>query len=75
MIKEATYTSVWDDGDIAITTPCKVDMETKEVFDIEQSEVSISGILSREYIVIDGEIHDVVNSGYRDSNPGEFWYQ
>ena len=34
MIKEATFESYWDGG-ICVSSSCKVNMETKEVFEIE----------------------------------------
>lgn len=36
-IKDAMFTSVWDSG-FEITAKCKVNTETKEIFDIEVSE-------------------------------------
>ena len=72
MIKNATFTSVWD-GDTNITTSCKVDMETKEVFDIEMAKgvENTVNTIDAEYIEIDGEIHPVS----RDKEETEYWYQ
>lgn len=60
MIKNATITSVWDGG-TEITTACKVDTISKEVFDVEIADVSGIGldILTDEYISPDGEIYPV----------------
>lgn len=71
MIKEALFTSVWDDG-IEVTAKCKVNVETKEVYDIEQSEVSGLEILQEEYITIDGVDYSVSQDGEDDT---EYWYE
>ena len=73
MIKNATFTSVWDGG-YKVTTNCKVDMETREVFDIEMREVNESlEHLDNEYITIDGEDFDVFSvDEVEDAN---FWYE
>lgn len=73
-IKKATYTSVWDKA-TKITTNCKVNMETKEVFDIEMSDSDMEAFdtLNYEYITIDGENHNVVNAeeGVTET---DYWY-
>lgn len=73
MIKNATFTSVWDGG-YEVTTNCKVDMETREVFDIEMREVDESlEHLDNEYITIDGDNFDVFSiDEVEDMN---FWYK
>lgn len=73
MIKNAIFTSVWDGG-YEVTTNCKVDMETREVFDIEMREVDESlNHLDNEYITIDGEDFDVFSvDEVEDAN---FWYE
>ena len=73
MIKNATFTSVWDGG-YEVTTDCKVDMETRKVFDIELIEVDESlEHLDREYITIDGEEFDVFSVD--EVEDGNFWYE
>lgn len=73
MIKNATFTSVWDGG-YEVTTNCKVDMETRKVFDIELIEVDESlEHLDREYITIDGEDFDVFSAD--EVEDGNFWYE
>lgn len=47
-IEEAEFVSIWNDETTEIVTKCKVNMETFEVFDIEQSD-------SYEVEVCDGE--------------------
>ena len=70
MIKNATFTSVWDGG-YEITTNCKVDTETKEVFDIEVSVGTEDLVeeLDYEYVTIDGEDYPVFGD---DDN--DYWY-
>jgi hypothetical protein len=78
MIKNATFTSVWDGG-YEITTNCKVDMETREVFDVEISVGTecLVNELDYEYITLDGEKHIVYNA--EDGTDGledtDFWYE
>lgn len=73
MIKAGTYTSVWDGG-CEVTTNCKIDMETKEVFDIEISDVDADWleVLDEEYVTIDGVDYPVSRDGYDDT---EYWYE
>lgn len=76
MIKNAIFTSVWDGG-YEITTDCKVDIETREVFDIEVNDntddIESLNSLDREYITIDGEEFDV--SSADEVEDGNFWYE
>lgn len=77
MIKNATFTSVWDDG-YEVTTNCKVNMETREVFDIEvNNDNKIEGLnnLNYEYITIDGKEFDVLNKDLNDVGVTDFWYE
>lgn len=78
-IIEAEFTSIWDGG-FAVTTGCKVNMATKEVFDIEVStEVAdMVNNLDEEYITIDGENYPVVSDEYMENGPeeqGSYWYK
>ena len=71
MIKNATFTSVWDGG-YEITTNCKVNMSTKQVFDVERAEVDdILDVLETEYITVDGIDYPVSC----DKEETEFWYE
>lgn len=77
MIKNAKFTSVWDGG-YEVTTDCKVNMETREVFDIEvNNDDNIEGLnsLDYEYITIDGEEFDVLNKDLNDVGETDFWYE
>lgn len=69
MIKNATFTSVWDGG-YEVTTNCKVNTETREVFDIEIAEVDDSlDILEAEFVTINGVDYAVSNDDMT-----EYWY-
>ena len=57
MIKNATFISVWDNG-YEVITNCKVNMETKEIFDIEIVNVDVD-ILEEEYVTIDDKKYSV----------------
>lgn len=76
MIKDATFTSVWDGG-YRVTTDCKVDMEIREVFDIKLNdnidEIESLNHLDCEYITIDGEEFDVFSVD--EVEDGNFWYE
>lgn len=77
MIKDATFTSVWSGG-YKVTTNCKVDMETREVFDIEIAEVDDSlDQLDYEYITLNGQEYVVYNAedGTDGLNDTDFWYE
>lgn len=68
MIVNATYTSVWDGG-YQVASGCKVDMDTKKVFDIEPANVQGFEILEDEFVTIDGEDHPVSD----EEGFTEFW--
>ncbi len=53
MIKDAKFVTVWS-GDVTVTTDCKVDTETNEVFDIQCVDVDVD-ILLGEYVILDGK--------------------
>lgn len=44
-VREAHFCSVWDGG-IKVETECKVNIKTREVFDIEQSGIDADRHLS-----------------------------
>ena len=69
----AAFTSVWD-GD-CITTPCKINTETKEIIYIQKSPVELRGSCEREFVTINDE--DFVAHGGDDienDDENEFWY-
>ena len=71
MIKNGTFTSVWDGG-FEVTTNCKINMETKKVFNIEVSEdtADLVNELDYEYVTIDEKEYPVSN----DKEDTEYWY-
>ena len=77
-VKNATFTSVWDGG-IEITTNCKVNMKTKEIFDVEKyngEDLESLDSLEEEYVTIDGERHDALNtSDFTNIGESDFWYK
>lgn len=76
MVKEAEFTSVWDEDSCdckKITTSCKVNMETKEVFDIVVVPCLDVDILNREYVTVDGTEYPVSPESERENNG--FWYK
>lgn len=80
-IKDAMFTSVWDGG-FEITTKCKVNTETKEIFDIEVSESNADMVehLDEEYVTIDGTDYRAVTAEYANLYPEEmddetYWYE
>lgn len=81
VIKNGLFTSVWDGG-FEITTKCKVNTETKEIFDIEVSESNTDMVehLDEEYVTIDGVYYRAVTAEYANLYPEEmneetFWYE
>ena len=57
-LSKATFVSVWDDG-VNISSSCDINMETGEVFNIEQVDVGGLDILIEEYVELsDGRLLD-----------------
>ena len=80
-IKDAMFTSVWDGG-FEITTKCKVNTETIEIFDIEVSESNADMVehLDEEYVTIDETDYRAVTAEYANLYPEEmddetYWYE
>jgi hypothetical protein len=57
-IKDAIFETIWDDG-IVIKSKCKVNIFTRQVTDIEQSNIEGLDILQSEHIWIDEECYEV----------------
>ena len=72
MIKEATFESYWDGG-VCVSTSCKVNMDTKEVFDVEMA-TDVDGLecLDAEMVVIDDVQYPVFRQ--EDAGPNDFFY-
>ena len=50
-IVSGTFTSIWDDSSTIVSTHCKIDLDTKEVFDIEKCPTDVDvDILNAEEI-------------------------
>ena len=66
MIYIAEFISVWDDG-LHIETPCKVNTETGEIFDIEMVNPDVD-ILEKEMIRFDnGDEYEITDHSF-------YWY-
>lgn len=70
-IADALYISSWTSGDVV--THCKVNRETKEVFDIEEASATPTGCCEREFIDLDGEEFDVHRNTDIENTPDEYW--
>lgn len=80
MILDATLTSVWDGGSTTITTGCKVNTETREVFDIEVSDdADYVDVLDEEYVTISGVMVPAVQKDNFDDDDEDceytYWYE
>ncbi len=71
-IIKTTFTSYWDGG-VAIHTPCKVNLLTKEVFDIENIDTDGLEDLEGEEIEIGNYLHSVYKK--EEAEEGEYWYE
>ena len=73
-IINATFVSVWDGG-TAIETECKINTNTREVFDIITVEADVD-TFERQYVVIDGQEYDVVCvDEVEDGGENEYWFE
>lgn len=74
---EATYYSLWD-GDILLESECKVNLKTREIYEIEPSGVSGDSlnVLEEEYIEIDGIKAPACRKDELDEGDTfTFWYE
>lgn len=73
-IVDATYVSVWDGG-YEIATHCKVNLDTKEIFDVEiyQGNVECYEALTDEYIIVSGQKHKVAPL-WEHKGTDYYWY-
>ena len=71
MIVDAIFESIWDDR-ITIQTFCKVNMDTKEVFNIEKVNIEGLEILMGESVII----NDIAYPVYQKDEmvKGKYWY-
>lgn len=79
-IKNATFISVWNGNEFEVETSCKVNISTREVFDIEVSDADADMLHTLEYecVAIDGIEYDVVPQyelNDYDEEDEMFWYE
>ena len=74
VIKNGTLVFEVDDG-IKKITDCKVNMQTREIYDCDL-DMMFSGwtILLSEYVIIDGEIYDSRGTSSVDRMEDDYWY-
>lgn len=73
IVRECTFTSIWDDGAVVVTTAAKIDLSTGRVFDIGKAEklgVDDNGVenLDREYIRVEGINKEFAIQPYDDAS-------
>lgn len=76
-VSTAHFCSVWDGG-IKVETECKVNIKTREVFDIEISDIDadLLEVLDEEYIIIDDVKFPVgPKDDLEDGDLFTFWYE
>ena len=67
---------MWDGG-YAITTKCKVNIKTKEIFDIDSVDAGDDfDCLDREFVMVGGEYYEAIRID-EDENEhlGLYWYK
>ena len=75
VVIDALFTSVWNHR-CKITTKCKINTGTREIFDIEVSDTSVEGTLDEEYVTLpDGTEFEAHNTFFDDVAPGDYWYK
>lgn len=72
-VLNGTFTSVWDDG-VEVTTHCKVNMDTHEVFDIDFVQIEGLEDFRYEYITVANESYKVTRMEDADESD-VFWYE
>ena len=76
-VRVTHFCSVWDGG-IKVETECKVNIKTREVFDIEISDIDadLLEVLDEEYIIIDDVKFPVApKDDLEDGDLFTFWYK
>ena len=69
---DASFTSVWDST--TVTIPCKVNIKTREVFDIDLSSEKLEGRCLQEFITLGGEQFPVRGKAHHTNEGNEYWY-
>lgn len=73
-IVRATFGSVWDGGEV-VETPCMVNLETKEVFNIEMNQdCNDLDVLEKEFVEINGVEYPVFQNSDITEEDNEYWY-
>lgn len=72
-IISASFVSEWDGG-TQIITSCKVNLDTKEVFNIQSVDCNVNN-LEEEYIIINDEKFPVLQKSDITENSDEYWYE
>ena len=70
--EDAFFVSVYD-NDSVILTPCKVNLNTKEISDIVRAPYAINGALTSERVII-GENEFPAEEAEFGQNQDSFWY-
>ena len=69
---EAFFVSEWDDGSVYVS-PCKVDLETKEISEIVMVPYIGNGTLCGEHLILHGQEYSV-SDDKQAAKDGQFWY-
>ena len=72
IIKDAFFVSIYDNNSIVLT-PCKVNLETKEISDIVVLPYNIVGTLTSESVIIGKNEFPAEEAEFRQ-NQDSFWY-
>jgi len=76
-IKDAIFLTHCDNG-VDITAPCKVNLATREVFDVQDYVITSTVGSIMEAVVIDGKTYNVYNAQEVETEnlaDGEYWYK
>ena len=73
MVKDATFISVWDGG-FELLSSCKVNTETREVFNIavDDDGDELENLI-REYIIVNGTEYCVESADSKTDK--DYWYK
>lgn len=74
MIVSGFYVSVWDDS-IKLTTPCKINFDTREVFDIEQVDIEGIDVLTDEYLLDSDQKYFAQVYQKDEAEENDYWYK
>lgn len=73
-IKSALYATEYEDGSVIIT-PCTVNMQTKEIFDIVPCFYDCQSQMSGEYVLIGEQEFPAIPSEDGNLIDNSFWYE